>query len=196
MLKQVEIAEMFGKTGAFLNGHFLLSSGLHSPHYFQCALVLQHPNSASLLCKDLARSFKGIEIDVVVSPALGGIIVGQEVARELDKRAIFAERENNEMTMRRGFSLAEGERVLVVEDVLTTGKSIKEVIRVVTERGATVAGVGVLVDRSGGKSGLPNVKSLMQVDVVTYTAETCPLCKQKLPLVKPGSRKIPQGGTQ
>ncbi len=193
MLKQVEVLDLFEKTRAFLKGHFLLTSGLHSPHYFQCALVLQHPRYASLLCKDLARQFSAETIDLVISPALGGIVVGQEVGRELDKRAVFAERENNEMSLRRGFSVAEGERVLVVEDVLTTGKSIKEVVALVESRGGKIAGIGVLVDRSSGRSGLANVRSLMQVEVVTYSPETCPLCKENIPLVKPGSRKLPQG---
>ena len=193
MLKQVEIAEIFSKSKAYLSGHFLLSSGLHSPNYFQCAQVLQYPQYASLLCSDLGRRFVNSKIDAVVSPAMGGVIVGHEVGRELKKRAIFTERENNIMTFRRGFTVEKGETVLVVEDVLTTGKSIKEVLAVLSEYDCTVAGIGVIVDRSGGKVQFNYpLESLMQMEVITHQPDSCPLCKQNIPLVKPGSRKIEQ----
>lgn len=189
MLKQKEIAEILEDSNALLTGHFLLTSGLHSPNYFQCAKVLQYPKYTSILCIDLARRFKE-EVDVVVSPAVGGIVVGQEVGRELNKRTIFTERENEEMTLRRGFEIQPGEKVLIAEDVLTTGRSIREVIKVVEACGAELVGVGVLIDRSGGENMFDcPLESIMKMNVVTYTAEECPLCKEEIPLVKPGSRK-------
>lgn len=191
MLKQSEILEMFNKSGAYLSGHFLLTSGLHSPNYFQCAKVLQYPKYMTLLCMDLARMLEKKGIDVVLGPAIGGIVPAQEVGRILDKRTIFSERENGEMTLRRGFELKQGERVAIVEDVLTTGKSIKEVRKLLDTAGAVLAAAAVIVDRSGGKvdCGLP-VESLMAMDVVTYAADACPLCAQGMALVKPGSRNM------
>jgi orotate phosphoribosyltransferase len=190
MLKQTEIADMFKESGAFLTGHFLLTSGLHSPHYFQCAKVLQFPEYTTLLCTDIARQIEKMEIDLVVGPALGGIVVAQEIGRILNKRTIFAERENNEMTLRRGFEIRKGERVLIAEDVLTTGKSIREVIGLVEKAGGTMTAVSVILDRSAGKVsfGAPLV-SLMAMDVVTHAPDACPICKTGVPLVKPGSRK-------
>jgi orotate phosphoribosyltransferase len=189
MLSQDQIKQIFRETGALLSGHFLLSSGLHSPVYFQCALVFQHPERAEMLGAELASRFQGGPVDLVVSPAVGGIVVGQEVGRALGVRAIFAERESGQMKLRRGFRIERGERVLVVEDVMTTGGSTSEVMRVVIEEGGEVMGVGVVVDRSGG-SFLRDVllKSLAQIEAVTYSPEECPLCRDKVPLVKPGSR--------
>ena len=186
-----EVLRIFRETSALLEGHFLLTSGLHSPQYFQCARVLQHPGLAQKLCTQLALPFIGGHIDVVVGPAMGGIIVAHEVARLLNSRAIFAERENGKMTLRRGFSIKQGEKVVVVEDVVTTGGSVKEVIQLVQELGGKIAGISFLVDRSQGKVkfDFPH-SSLLQMDVVTYQPDECPLCKKGIPLVKPGSREI------
>ncbi len=188
-----EVLDLFKETGAFLEGHFLLTSGLHSPHYFQCAKVLQYPQHAQKLCWEIAYNFMTEKVDVVIGPALGGIIVAQEVARLIHARAIFAEREEGKMTLRRGFEIKTGERVLAVEDVVTTGGSINEIIGLANRAGAKLVGVGFLVDRSQQRVQFDVPKfAVMTMDVVTYTAETCPLCQQGLPLYKPGSRKITQ----
>lgn len=192
MLKQAEIFELFQKSGAYLSGHFLLTSGLHSPNYFQCARVLQYPRSMTLLCTDLARKIEPLKPDLLIGPAIGGIVVAQETGRILGIRTIFSERENEAMALRRGFELAPGERVVIAEDVLTTGRSIREVSRLIRDCGAVLAGAAVIVDRSGGAAALDTpVLSLMTLEVVTHPSETCPLCRQGLPLVKPGSRKQP-----
>lgn len=185
------ILEIFKKTGALLHGHFLLTSGRHSSMYFQCAKVLQYPEYTEKVCKVIADYFKTYEIDTVISPAMGGIIVGQEVARQLNKRSIFAEREEKKLTLRRGFTIDKGEKLLVCEDVVTTGGSVFEVIDIVKQQGGEVVGVGYIVDRSSGKVqfGYPQV-STMKMDVISYSPEECPLCLEKLPLVKPGSRKV------
>ena len=185
------ILEIFKKTNALLNGHFLLTSGRHSNQYFQCAMVLQYPEYNEILSAIIAEYFKNFEIDTVISPAIGGICVGQEVARQLNKKFIFAEREDSKLTLRRGFSIAEGEKLLVCEDVVTTGGSVFEVMDIVKENNATVAGVGMIVDRSNGKVnfGVPQVSTL-KLDVVSYLPDECPLCKEGIPAIKPGSRKI------
>lgn len=185
------ILEIFKKTGALLHGHFLLTSGRHSNMYFQCAKVLQYPEYTEKVCKIIADYYKPFEIDTVISPAMGGIIVGQEVARQLNKRSIFAEREDKKLTLRRGFTIDKGEKLLVCEDVVTTGGSVFEVIDIVKQQGGEVVGVGYIVDRSSGKVqfGYPQV-STMKMDVISYSPEECPLCLEKLPLVKPGSRKV------
>ena len=190
MIPKEEMLDIFEKTGALLSGHFLLTSGLHSSQYFQCALLLQYPEQTTRLCTELADSFASTEIDVVVAPAIGGIVVAQEVGRILNKRSVFAEREGGVMCLRRGFSIQSGERVLVTEDVVTTGGSVKEVIDLVQRNGGEVVGLGVVVDRSGGKFRVtvPMV-SLLQMDVVVYEPAECPLCKNGIPVVKPGSRK-------
>lgn len=190
--------EIFRSVGALLEGHFRLTSGKHSAQYMQCAQVLQYPDLAQELAEHLGRAFRDENIDTVIGPAMGGIIVAHEVARALGTRALFAERENGVMTLRRGFTLRAGERVLVVEDVITTGGSVREVIDVVRAKGAVPAGVAVLVDRSGGKVdfGLPLV-SVLQLDIETFEPEDCPLCAQGIPAVKPGSRttSIPNAST-
>lgn len=185
-----EAIEIFKKTGALLQGHFRLTSGLHSPQYFQCARVLQHPIYAEYFCREIAAYFRPLKIDVVVSPAIGGIVVGQEVARLLGCRAIFAERENDKMTLRRGFEISSGEKILAVEDVVTTGGSVKEVIRLCRDRVADILGAAFIVDRSGGKAvfDVP-FYSVFQMDVAAYKPDECPLCKKGEPVVKPGSRK-------
>jgi len=184
-----QVLDIYKKTGALLTGHFLLSSGLHSDRYLQSALVLQQPDIATKLCAALADNFKGMKIDVVIAPALGGVFVSHETARALGVRALFAERVNGELMLRRGFSIKDGERVLVVEDVITTGKSTKETMKVATQSGGVVIAAGSLVDRSNGKAdlGVP-YKSLVTLDVPSYPAESCPLCKSGSVPVKPGSR--------
>lgn len=189
-LNQNEILQMFKDTGALLQGHFLLTSGKHSAQYMQCAQVLQYPRKAAQLGRELAWKFEELEIDTVIGPAMGGIIVAHEVGRSLGVKAIFTERQNGEMALRRGFKLSPGEKVLVVEDVITTGGSVQEVIRIVQEAGAVVVGVGVLVDRSGGKAEFNGLllHSLVQLNIEAYETENCPLCAQGLPWEKPGSR--------
>jgi orotate phosphoribosyltransferase len=186
-----EVLALYKNTGALLAGHFLLSSGLHSDKYLQSALVLQQPDMATKLCSALAEHFKDFKIEVVIAPALGGVFVSHETARALGVRALFAERVNGELTLRRGFTIKPGERVLVVEDVITTGKSTKETIEVVKSVGGEVIAAGSLVDRSGGKAelGVP-YKSLVTLDVPTYTPETCPMCRSGSTPIKPGSRGV------
>jgi orotate phosphoribosyltransferase len=188
-----QILNIFKESGALLEGHFQLTSGLHSNQYFQCAKVLQYPRFCESLCKGIADRFSTMRIDVVVAPALGGIVVGQEVGRQLGARTIFAERKDGVMQLRRGFEIRAGERVLACEDVITTGGSITEVIGIARKAGGAVVGAGAIVDRSNGRVKLPvdaggDQYSLLQMDVVAYKPEECPLCKQGLPLVKPGSR--------
>lgn len=191
MLSQEEILNMFLESGALLEGHFLLTSGRHSNRYMQCARVLQYPRYAEKLGAALAEGFKDAGVEAVIGPAMGGIIVAHEVGRALGTRAFFAEREQGVMTLRRGFTLEPGTRVLVCEDVVTTGGSVREVMEVVREKGAQVVGVGVLVDRSGGKVdfGVP-LRALLTMEIPSYDAAECPLCREGLPLVKPGSRQI------
>ena len=184
------VLSLFEESGALLRGHFLLTSGLHSPVYLQCALVLQTPANAERLCRDLAARFKDETIDAVVAPAIGGIIVAHEAARALGARALFTEREAGVMTLRRGFSLSAGERVLVVEDVVTTGGSTRETIDAVRRARGKVVGAGSLVDRSGGAVdlGVPRA-ALLSLSVAAYEPSDCPQCREGLPAIKPGSRK-------
>jgi orotate phosphoribosyltransferase len=184
-----EILEVFRRNSALLEGHFILSSGLHSDRYVQCALVLQHPRVAEQLGAELAAKLRHLGASVVAAPALGGILVAQEVARALGVRAIFAERQEGVMTLRRGFSLAAGEPTLVVEDVLTTGLSTRETIQCVEQAGGKVVGAGALIDRSGGTAdlGLPRA-ALLTLKIQNYNPAECPLCKSGSPAVKPGSR--------
>jgi orotate phosphoribosyltransferase len=179
--------QVFEETGAYLKGHFRLTSGLHSNEYLQCALVLQHPQIAERFGAELARHFP--PCDIVVSPALGGLIIGHEVARALRARFLFTERDGGAMTLRRGFRVRKAERAVVIEDVVTTGGSTREVIEVLQAAGATVIGAGSIVDRSGGRVdlGVPRV-ALATLDAVSWQPEDCPLCKQGDPVVKPGSR--------
>lgn len=189
-MTEKEVLGIFDKYGALLKGHFKLSSGLHSEKYLQCALVLQHPGISEILSKALAKRFAAHKIEVVIAPALGGVTLAYEVARALGARGIFAEREAGVMTLRRGFSITKGERVLVVEDVVTTGGSIKEVMRLVRADGGEVAGAGSIIDRSAGKAdlGVP-FESLAKVEIETFKESDCPLCKKNIPMIKPGSRK-------
>jgi len=182
--------EIFRKTGAYQEGHFLLSSGLHSNVYFQCALVLQYPELATLFCKEIADYFSRFDFETVISPAIGGILVGQEVARLLNKRSIFTERTDGQMTLRRGFQLLSGEKVLICEDVVTTAKSSKEVLEVVNASGAIAIGLGSIVDRTKEKLNLdfPFFSSI-KIEAETFEPNNCPLCLQNIPYIKPGSRK-------
>jgi orotate phosphoribosyltransferase len=185
-----EVLNIFRETEALLEGHFQLTSGLHSPQYFQCAKVLQYPRHMERLCGEIAAHFHGTAFDAVIAPALGGIVVGQEVGRRLGLRTMFTERKDGLMQLRRGFSVAPGERILVCEDVVTTGGSVEEVLRIVKDREAQPAGVGFLVDRSGGKVRFdtPDQFALLHMDVVAYAPERCPLCSAGQPVMKPGSR--------
>lgn len=188
---QDEILNIYKKAGALLEGHFELSSGLHSPAYLQSALVLQYPEYASMLCSRLAEVFKDRKIELVIAPALGGIIVAYEIARHLNVRAIFAEREKGALTLRRGFNIKEGERTLVVEDVITTGISVKETIAVVEKNKGMLVGVGSLIDRSGGKAEIGHpYHSLVVLNVPAYKPTDCPLCKSGEKITKPGSRGL------
>ncbi len=185
--------KMFKESGALLEGHFLLTSGLHSNRYFQCAKVLQYPEMCGRLCGDIARQFSGKNIHVTIAPAMGGIVVAQEVGRQLGTRTMFTERKDGAMQLRRGFEIRPGERVLVCEDVVTTGGSVSEVVDIVKALGGLVAGIACVVDRSGGKVRFPLADGALQypvltMDVATYPPDRCPLCGDGLPLVKPGSR--------
>jgi orotate phosphoribosyltransferase, Thermus family len=191
LLSSEEYLDIFRKSKALLDGHFLLTSGKHSAQYMQCAQVLQYPDRAAVLAEGLASKFRALDIQTVIGPAMGGILVAHEVAKALGVRALFTERENGVMRLRRGFTLSPGERVLVVEDVITTGGSVREVLSVVRESEAVPIGVGVLVDRTGGTVdfGLPQ-SSILQLNIQAYEAQECPLCSQGIPAIKPGSRKI------
>ncbi len=189
-LNEQELLDIFRKTGALLEGHFLLTSGRHSNQYFQCAKILQYTDYNTQICKKIADNFKNIEIDTVIAPALGGIIVGQETARQLNKRFIFVEREQSVLTLRRGFTLDENEKVLVCEDVVTTGGSVFETIEIVKSFGAKVVGVGFIVDRSNGKVNFDYPQfSALKVDAISFPPDECELCKSEIPFIKPGSRK-------
>jgi orotate phosphoribosyltransferase len=190
-----ELLDLFRKSGGLLEGHFRLTSGLHSPGYLQCALVLQHPRQAEALGTALADRTRDLRPTSVLSPALGGLIIGQEVGRALGIRAIFAERQDGALSLRRGFMLSESDRVLVVEDVMTTGGSTRETVQVARAAGAQVVGAAAIVDRGGpsvsraADLGVP-VMTLLRIDLPTYAADACPLCAQGLPVVKPGSRPV------
>ena len=189
-MEQNDALELYRRTGAYLEGHFRLSSGLHSPGYMQSALVLQHPADAASLGAGIAAHVNRFGATVVLSPALGGLIIGHEVARALGVRAIFAERAGGaELMLRRGFTLSARDKVLVVEDVFTTGKSTRETIDVARDAGAVVVGAAAIVDRSGGAIdfGVPSY-ALVRLAVPTYDPGACPLCAQGVPVVKPGSR--------
>ncbi len=188
-LTEAETIALYEKRGALLRGHFRLTSGLHSDVYLQSALVLQHPEDAEPLGATLAAALEDTGARVVLAPAIGGILVAHEVARALGVRALFTEREGGEMRLRRGFALSPGERCLVVEDVITTGGSTREVIACVESLGGRVVGVGALVDRSGGTAGFPaRFVALARVTARNYPPDGCPLCAAGTPAVKPGSR--------
>ncbi|MFH0732813.1 MAG: orotate phosphoribosyltransferase [Candidatus Omnitrophota bacterium] len=187
----MNVLNLLKETNALLQGHFVLSSGLHSAKYIQCASVLKYPKYAEKLCKELAKKFKGVKVDAVIAPAIGGILVSYELARALGVPSLFTERKDGQMLLRRNFKIAKGERLLVVEDVITTGGSTKEVIDVVNSCGGEVVGVGCIIDRCGKKNifGKIPLKSLQKITVVTYPPDKCPLCKQGIPVDKPGSKQ-------
>ena len=188
-MTEADVLAMFRRSGALLEGHFKLSSGLHSPGYLQCARVLMRPRDAEALGAALGDAVREFGATLVLSPALGGIVIGQEVARALDIPALFAERADGALTLRRGFSIEPSDRVLVVEDVVTTGGSTRETMAVARAVGATVVAACSIVDRSGGNQGLEvPYRSLLPIDVPTYQPESCPLCARGVELVKPGSR--------
>lgn len=191
MLTEEKILEIFSATEVLLEGHFLLTSGRHSARYLQCARVFQYPEQAAKLSAGLAAHFRGQRIDVCLGPALGGVILAYETARHLGCRAMFTEREQDgKMALRRGFRLKPGERVLVLEDVVTTGGSVREVLALAGALGGELSGVGAVVDRSGGTVdfGVPFVP-LLRLEVETFSAADCPLCRTGSIPVKPGSRK-------
>lgn len=187
-MTEKEVEELLIETGAVMDGHFLLTSGLHSPRYVEKFNVLQKPVYTERLCRAMAEKFKDANIETVVGPVTGGILLAHETGKALGTRAIFTERENGKMTFRRGFTLHEGERVLIVEDIVTTGGSIREVIDVVKEHGGIPVAVSMLVDRSGGRATFGDVPStaLLHMDVQTYKPEECPLCKKGVPMTKRG----------
>lgn len=187
-MTEQDVEELLVKTKAIMKGHFLLTSGLHSPIYVEKFNVLQHPQYTEMLCKELAKRFADKNIQTVVGPMTGGILLAHEVGKALGTRAIFTERVEGKMTFRRGFSLAEGERVLIVEDIVTTGGSVREVIEAVKKEGAVPVGIGLLVDRSGGKASFGDVphEALLHLSVTTYKPENCPLCRDNIPMTKRG----------
>ena len=188
-MNENDVLKIFKKENAYLTGHFLLSSGLHSPNYMQCALVLQHPRDAETIATALADQVRGWGAACVLSPALGGIVIGQEVGRAMHIRALFAEREDGKLTLRRGFTLSSSDRVVVVEDVVTTGGSTRETIAVAEEAGASVLGAAAIIDRGAdpGRLNLP-LQALVRMEVPAYPPESCPLCAKGVAVVKPGSR--------
>jgi orotate phosphoribosyltransferase len=190
-LSEKDIMKIFEESDALLRGHFRLTSGRHSDVYFQCAKVLQYAKYNEQLCSIIAEKFKDVNFDAVISPAIGGLVVGQEVARQLNKKFIFAERENFDLVLRRGFSISEDEKLLICEDVITTGGSVFEVMEIVKSNNAEIAGIGFIVDRSNGNIdfGYPQI-STIKLDVKSYMPEDCPYCEEGLELVKPGSRKV------
>lgn len=190
-MRAEEVIERFKRTGALLEGHFILSSGLHSPNYLQCALVLQHPAEAESFGRALAEHYEGTQVETVAAPAIGGLIIGYEVARALSARFIWTERDAaGQMTLRRGFTLNPGERVLVVEDVITTGGSTRETIEVIESAGARVVGAASIIDRSNGRADVGVARlALATLDVPSLAPDACPACARGEQAVKPGSRK-------
>lgn len=191
MITQERVLEILKEAGVLLEGHFLLTSGRHSDRYLQCAKIFQDTRYSEELCAALAEKYAGQGVELVIGPAIGAIQMCYEVSRHLGVRNIFAERENGTMTLRRGFTIEKGQKVLIVEDVVTTGGSVREVMDIVREAGGTIVGIGSIVDRTGGKIdfGVP-FNAVISMEVQSYEADKCPLCKQGLPLVKPGSRQI------
>ena len=188
MLTRDQILAMFRRSNALQRGHFELSSGLHSGHYFQCAQVLQHTTQAATICRELARRFRSTRPTVVIGPATGGVIVAHETARALGARAMYAERVDAEMQLRRGFALTKKDRALIVEDAITTGESARKVAELVEGLGARAVGIGTIVDRSGGKVKFPGFKyvRLFPLAFETFRPHECPLCSEQIPLTRPG----------
>jgi orotate phosphoribosyltransferase len=190
-MKREALLEIFWESGALMEGHFILTSGRHSATYFQCSKILQYPEYRELFSEKIAEHFRSKKVELVISPAMGGIVIGSAVGRQLGVRSIFTERKNGMMTLRRGFSIQAGEKVLVVEDVITTGGSVKEVIEIVRQSGGKLVGVGVIVDRSGGQVRLAEDQySLLQLETVSYAENEIPPELKQIPAVKPGSRSL------
>lgn len=191
-MQKDQVIEHFRETDAFLEGHFILSSGLHSPGYLQCALALQYPADAARFAKAIAKQHLDLGIQTVASPAIGGLVIGYATAAAMNVRFLWTERQNGEMTLRRGFTLTPGEKILVVEDVITTGGSTRECIAALEAAGGTVDAAASIIDRSNGAAdvGVPRI-ALAALDIPAYSPETCPLCESGTPAVKPGSRTLP-----
>lgn len=187
-MDEKNVIEVLKECRAFLEGHFQLSSGLHSPAYVQCAQLLQHPGRAGMVCAALADLWKEERPDVVVGPALGGILVAYEVARALGTRALFTERKDGVMMLRRGFAIGEGERILVAEDIVTSGKSVKETVEVVRSAGGEILGVAAIGNRNAGNPFDVPFRALAKFDFPVHQPDACPLCEKGIPLEKPGSR--------
>lgn len=183
-----EILELLEKAEGVLHGHFCLTSGLHSDIYFQCAKLYQYPDTVEILGKKLAEKLSEIDFDTIVAPAIGAVIIGYETAKQAKKRNLFVERKDGVMQLRRGYTLKKGEKVVIIEDVITTARTIKETEEAIKDFGCEVVAIGCIVDRTKGLTGY-NIKSLIQIDPVTYNPDSCPLCKKGIPLVKPGSRE-------
>jgi orotate phosphoribosyltransferase len=187
-MANVDVKELLLKAQGLLSGHFCLTSGLHSDTYFQCAKLYQYPEITSELGRLLAEKLSDIEFDTIVAPAIGAVIIGYETAKNAKKRNLFVERKDGEMQLRRGYTLKKGERVVIIEDVITTARTIKETMEAIKEFEPEVVAVGCIVDRTKGQTDY-NIKSLLQIDPVVYEPDNCPLCKEGIPLVKPGSRE-------
>ncbi len=191
MVSRERIEEILKETDVLQTGHFLLTSGKHADKYMQCAKILQYPNFTGEVLENVAYAFKNANADLVIAPAMGGILVAYELARQLNIRNLFAEREDGKMTLRRGFFIPEGARVIVAEDVITTGGTVVEIIDLVRAQGGIPVGVGLIVDRSGGKIDFGiETHAAYTADIISYEAEECPLCKKGLPITKPGSRIV------
>jgi len=184
----MDINEILKETGALLKGHFLLSSGKHSNKYVQCAKLMMYPEKTQTVLTQVAQKLKNLEFDIIVGPAIGGIVPAYELARLTGKVCMYAERENDVMTLRRGFELFPGQKVIICEDVITTGKSSMEVAKVISSYGAEVVALACIVDRSSEPITFP-VYSAIKMEIETYEKDNCPLCKQNIPYVKPGTRK-------
>lgn len=188
-MTEQQILDIFKEVEALMEGHFLLSSGKHSNRYVQCAKLLQYPDKAAKVLAVAVDKIKDLGIDIVVGPAMGGVVVSYEMGRQLGVPAIFTEREDGEMTLRRGFEIKEGQKVVIAEDVVTTGKSSLETIKVIEERGGIVVGIATLVDRKSSNIDYP-IFSCIELNIESFDKEDCPLCKEGKDIVKPGSRKI------
>lgn len=187
-MTEQQILDILKKAGSFLEGHFVLTSGLHSPHYIEKFRILEKPDLTETLCRELTGKFKNEKITVVIGPMTGGILLAYEMGKQLACKVIFTERVKGKMTLKRGFGITNKDKVLIVEDIITTGGSVNEVIEVVNLTGAEITGIGCLVDRSNGKAKFDYpFKPLLTMDVITYKPDECPLCKEGIPLVKPGS---------
>ena len=192
ILTQEELLQIFKEANGILEGHFLLTSGLHSDIYFEKFRVLKHPEYVEKLCKQMAAYFADSGIELVIGPTTGGVILSYEVGKQLNTEAIFAEaaEDGKGRILKRGFKIDKGQKVLIVDDVLTTGRSVKEVIKLVEDNGGNIQGIAVMVDRSNGKVDFGySLKALLSIDVKAYKQEDCPMCKEGIPLIKPGSRK-------